>query len=144
MCKVDGPSPGYTLTGAGPTAGMTLDVPSGAVRAGAVVGMGVPARATLLAARSALPGNLKLVAPGTMLEVTPPRTIFTVPVTLRVAAPDPALGPVIAAVKPEGADTWHLLPIDVSRDTATIVTDRSGIVAVDLQLLRLHRFFSSV
>src|SRR5437762_9124187 len=63
MCSVDGSSPGYTLTGSGPTAGMTLDVPSGAVRAGAVVGMGVPARATLQAARSALPSNLKLVAP---------------------------------------------------------------------------------
>ncbi|MDB4964631.1 MAG: hypothetical protein JWN44_320 [Myxococcales bacterium] len=135
MCTIDGPSPGYTLTGSGPTAGMTLDVPSGAVRAGAVVGMGVPARATQLAARSSLPSNLKLVAPGTMLEVTPPRTIFTVPVTLEVAAPDPALGPLIAAVLPDGAETWHLLPVTVSRDTATIVTDRSGIVAVYVQQL---------
>jgi nitrogen fixation protein len=135
MGTADGPSTGYTLTGSELTAGVTLDVPSGAVPAGVVVGMGVPAHATLQAARASLPSNLRLVAPGSMIEVTPRRTIFTVPVTLKVAAPDPALGPVVAAVLPNGADTWHLLPVDVSRDTATIVTDRSGIVAVYVQQL---------
>ena len=135
MCSADKPSAGYTLKGSGPTAGVTLEVPSGAVPAGTVVGMGVPSRVTQLAVKGALPSNLRLVAPGTMLEVTPAGTLFTVPVTLKVAAPDPALGPVIAAVKPDGADTWHLLPVDVSRGTATITTDRAGIVAVYLQQL---------
>jgi hypothetical protein len=135
LCSVDGPSAGYTLTGAGPTAGVTLDVPSGAVPAGTVISMGVPSRAKQKAAKDSLPSTLKLVAPGSMLEVTPAGTIFTVPVTLKVPVPDPALGPVIAAVKPDGADSWHLLPVDVSKDTASIVTDRAGIVAVYVQQL---------
>src|SRR4029077_12608128 len=69
MGTADGPSSGHTLTGSGPTAGMTLDVPNGAVPAGTVVGMGIPARARQQAARASLPSNLKLVAPGTLLEV---------------------------------------------------------------------------